>query len=172
VSGRRRAPAAPRALDLRGARAVALDLLARKGWTRRELAARLARRGAPPDVAAAVVADLEARGYVDDPAFAAMWAEVRARGRAIGSRRLRDELGRKGVDRVVVDAAIRAAFADTDELTRARAAAGRRWPGLRRARPDQAARRLGAYLLRRGYPAGIVGRVVREICPATVGAGD
>src|SRR6185369_269370 len=53
-------------LDAKAARRAAIDLLARKAWSRRELTRRLQRRGAPADVAGEVVADLAARGYVDD----------------------------------------------------------------------------------------------------------
>ena len=79
LSRRNRPGEARPALDARRAQTVALDLLSRKPWTRHDLVARLRRRGAPPDIADAVVADLEARGYVDDRAFAAVWAESRAR---------------------------------------------------------------------------------------------
>jgi regulatory protein len=151
-------------LDAARARAVALDLLSRKAWTRRQLTDRLRRRGAPADVAEALVADFEARGYVDDRAFATAWADARARGRAYGPRRLREALLAKGVARELVDAAVRRAFAEVDEETRARAAAARRLPQLRRAAPDQAVRRLSAYLLRRGFPGEIVRRVVRDAC--------
>jgi regulatory protein len=166
VPPRRRAARAgtERVLDAARARAVALDLLSRKAWTRRDLVARLCRRGAPAEVAGAVVADLEARGYVDDRAFAAAWAESRARGRGYGSRRLRDELLTRGVARPLVEAAVREAFVEADEETRARAVAARRLPLLRRAEPAQAARRLGTYLLRRGYPEALVRRVVRDTC--------
>lgn len=159
---------APRVLDARRARAVALDLLSRKAWTRRDLRDRLRRRGAPDAVADAVVADLEALGHVDDRAFAAGWAESRARGRALGSRRLREELLGKGVARPLVDAAVRQAFAETDEASRALAAAERRLPLLRRAGPESAGRRLYDYLVRRGFPADIVRRVVRETCPVAI----
>lgn len=161
---RRRGEGPPRVLDPPRARAVALDLLSRKPWTRRDLRVRLRRRGAPPEVAEAVVADLEARGYVNDRAFALAWAESRARGRAFGSRRLREELGRKGVARPLVADAIRRAFAETDEEARAREAAARRLPALRRASPEAAGRRLWGYLSRRGFPADVVRRVVQEAC--------
>ncbi len=46
-------------LDARTARLVAADLLVRRAWTTRDLAARLRRRGAPADVADEVVADLD-----------------------------------------------------------------------------------------------------------------
>lgn len=170
MAGRRRAEGGrpPRILDPPRARAVALDLLSRKAWTRRDLRARLCRRGAPEAVAEAVVADLEARGHVDDRAFALAWAESRARGRAFGSRRLREELVRKGVARPVVADAVRRAFAETDEETRAREAAERRLPALRRATPAEAGRRLWGYLSRRGFPAEVVRRVVRQTCGVAI----
>ncbi|MGH7346422.1 MAG: recombination regulator RecX, partial [Candidatus Rokuibacteriota bacterium] len=62
-----------RALDARTARLAAADLLSRHAWTTRDLAARLRRRGAPAAVADDVVADLTARGYLDDAAFARHW---------------------------------------------------------------------------------------------------
>jgi regulatory protein len=141
---------------------VAFDLLSRKAWTRRELTARLRRRGAPADVARGVIADLEARGYVDDEAFATRWVESRAGGRGLGRRRLRQELLARGVARPLVETGLLAAGSPEDELGRARALAARRVPVLRRLAPERAARRLHDYLLRRGFPAGVVRRVVRE----------
>ncbi len=143
---------------------MALDLLARKPWTRQALTGRLRRRGAPPDVAEAVVAELEARGYVDDRAFAAAWAESRARGRSFGRQRLRGELRARGVARPLVEAAIDRAFEDTSELARAQVAAVRRLAILRRRAPDQAARRLHDYLRRRGYPGDVVRQVLWALC--------
>lgn len=165
MRARRSAPAA-RVLDAARTRAVALELLARRPWTRRELGARLRRRGAPAEVAEAVVADLVARGYVDDRAFATAWAETRARGRGYGSLRLRAELRRKGVARPLAEAAIERAFVETDELARARAVAERRLPALRKRAPERAAPRLHAHLLRRGFPAEVADRVVRQLCAA------
>lgn len=114
------------------------------------------------EIATDVVGDLEARGYVDDRAFAASWTDARSRGRAVGSRRLRQELTRKGVARPLIEAAIGAAFEETDEIVRARHVAARRWPALRQRGAAEAPRRLYDYLLRRGYPADVVRRVVRE----------
>jgi regulatory protein len=157
MRGSRREIARP-VLDAPRARAVALDLLARKPWTRRDLARRLRRRGAPADVAGAVVADLETRGYVNDGAFAAAWAESRARGRGFGRERLRQELLARGIARPLAEAAIARAFEETDELARAQLAATRRLAALRGA-PDRTIRRLHDYLRRRGYP----GEVVRQV---------
>ena len=174
MPGRRtRRPGAPRpqpTLDEKAARLAAFDLLARKSWSGRELTRRLRRRGAPAEVAHAVVADLTTRGYVDDQAFARWWAEARARGRRVGSRRLRQELLAKGIPREMTDAAIAAAFEEVGEADRALEAARRRLPGLLRGRGERAATRLADYLLRRGYPAQAVRRAVRTLL--TDRAGD
>ncbi|HEY7202908.1 MAG TPA: regulatory protein RecX [Methylomirabilota bacterium] len=151
-------------LDEKAARLAAFDLLARKSWSGRDLTRRLRRRGAPIEIAQAVVADLTSRGYVDDQAFARWWAEARARGRRIGSRRLRQELAARGIPREMVEAAIAAAFEEIGESERALEAARRRLPALLRGR--QAARasaRLTDYLLRRGYPASAVRHAVSTL---------
>src|SRR4029079_17937311 len=105
----------------------------------RELTRRLRRRGAAPEIAQAVVADLTARGYVDDQAFARWWAEARARGRRVGSRRLRQELAAKGIPREMAEAAIAAAFEEVGEAERALQAGRRRLPGLLRRYVSRAA---------------------------------
>jgi len=119
----------------------------------------LRRRGAPAPVAAEVLADLTARGYLDDAAFAHHWIATRS-ARGYGPARLRAELRARGVAGSLVDAAL-AAQGD-DELERARAVARRRLPALQRADRTRAATRLRDHLVRRGYSAAIVSRVVRE----------
>jgi regulatory protein len=162
VSPRR--PREPRpALDARGARVAAFDLLARKAWSGRDLRARLVRRGAPAELAREVVAELEAKGYMDDQAFAQWWAEARARGRRVGSLRLTQELRAKGIAPALVAAAVESAFAEIPESERALEAARRRLPALLRARPERAATRMRDYLLRRGYPAGAVRAAVTAV---------
>jgi regulatory protein len=110
-----------------------------------------------------VVADLHGRGYLDDEGFARWWAQARARGRRLGSVRLRQELAAKGIPRDLVTAAVAAAFEDTSELDRAMDAGRRRLAALSRAERGQPAARLGAYLLRRGYPSPVVTRVLRTL---------
>jgi regulatory protein len=153
-------------LDAKAAKLVAFDLLARKAWSTRELIQRLTRRGAAPDVARGVVADLQARGYLDDEAFARWWAEARARGRRIGSLRLRQELAAKGIPRELAATAIEAAFEEASELDRALAAGRRRLTVLQAGAPERVPVRLAGYLLRRGYPGHLVRRVVRRLTGA------
>ena len=168
MTGRRRsrtdgassAPRERRVLDTKAARLVAADLLSRRAWTEIELTRRLTRRGAPPDVAAAVVTDLIGRGHVDDAAFARHFVETRV-ARGYGAARIAADLRARGVAAGLVGAAL----AELDpgvQLERARAVARRRLPVLRRIAPQRAAGRLRDHLLRRGFAAGVVMRVVRE----------
>ena len=163
--GRRpaRGPRERRELDAKAAKLAAFDLLARKSWSARELTSRLKRRGAPDEIARAVVADLCSRGYVDDASFARFWAESRARGRRVGSRRLRQELLQKGIARDVAAAAIAAAFEEAPEALRCLEAGRRRLPALLRAGRARAAPRLRDYLVRRGYPLAEVMRTVAAL---------
>ena len=153
-------------LDAKAARLAAGDLLSRRAWTEVELTRRLVRRGAPPEVAAAVVTDLKGRGYVDDAAFARHFVETRA-ARGYGAARLAADLRARGVAQAVVSAALSTLDAGA-QLERARGLAGRRLAALRRVAPERAAGRLRDYLLRRGFSAAVVVRVVRE----STGHGD
>ena len=168
MRGRRpaRGPRERRELDAKAAKLAAFDLLARKAWSARELTSRLKRRGAPDEVAREVVAELVARGYVDDAAFARFWAESRARGRRVGSRRLRQELHQKGIPRDVIAAAVAAAFDETPEALRCLEAGRRRLPALLRSGRERAAPRLRDYLVRRGYPPSVVMRTVSALLGA------
>ncbi|MFQ5828978.1 MAG: regulatory protein RecX [Candidatus Methylomirabilia bacterium] len=152
-----------RGLDAAATRRAAYDLVSRKAWSRRELTARLVHRGAPQAVAAQVVAELESRGYVDDRALARQWVERRVARERLGSRRLSEELRAKGIASSLAEAAIREAFLETDEEARALEAGHRRLAALQRRNPGRAPLRLRDYLLRRGYPAEIVSRVVRQL---------
>ena len=158
-----RGPRKRRELDAKAAKLAAFDLLARKSWSARELTGRLKRRGAPDEIARAVVAELASRGYVDDASFARSWAESRARGRRVGSRRLRQELLQKGIPRDVAAAAVAAAFEEAPEAERCLEAGRRRLPALLRAGLPRAAPRLRDYLVRRGYPLAEVMRTVAAL---------
>src|SRR5262249_35679669 len=157
--GNRRGPL--RQLDARAAHLVAADLLARRPWTRADLARRLVRRGAPGEVAATVVADLTARGYLDDAAYARQWVESRSV-RGYGAARLRAGRRRRGVVAALAAAASGGLPRDSP-LDRPFTPARRRLPVIARGRPERVAARLSEYLLRRGYAPGVVVRVVREL---------
>jgi regulatory protein len=103
---------------------------------------------------------------VDDASFARFWAESRARGRRVGSRRLRQELLQKGIPRDVAAAAVAAAFEAAPEALRCLEAGRRRLPAVLRGGAERAAPRLRDYLVRRGYPPAMVIRTVAALTGA------
>jgi regulatory protein len=106
------------------------------------------------------VSDLVARGHVDDAAFARHWVATRS-ARGYGAGRLRAELSARGVEGNLIDAAL-AQLDPGDTLERARLAAARRLRVAGGRDPLRAAARLSDHLRRRGFPVGVVARVVRE----------
>jgi regulatory protein len=147
------------------ARAICLRLLAVAARPRAGLAAALARKGIPPDAAERVLDRLTEVGLIDDEAYAQSFVASRHRHGALGAGALRDELRRKGVDPETVTSAV--AVVDRDaEYERARAFLERRVDSAMAHGAETARRRLLGLLARRGYPADLAQRVVREAMAA------
>jgi regulatory protein len=143
------------------ARAICLRLLNTQPRTRAELAAALAKREVPDDAAESVLSRFTEVGLIDDEAFAAAWVDSRHAGRGLARRALAGELRRRGVEAATVDAAVERVDPAAEEAT-ARALVRRRLPGMARLDPAVRARRLVGQLARRGYPAALSYRLVRE----------
>ena len=153
------------------AREICLRQLAVRPRTRTELAAALRRRGIAPEVAAEVLDRYGEVGIVDDRAFAAAWVTSRHHGRGLARRALAGELRRKGVDANVVDEALDDLPSET-EVETARGLVARKLRTERPGRADATFRRLVGMLARKGYPAGLAIRVVKEAMAEWDGADD
>ena len=143
------------------ARKILLDQLTGQARTRSELATRLARKNVPDELAGQLLDRFEEVGLVDDDAFARAWVQSRQAGKGLARRALAEELRRKGVDDEVAKAALDEVDPD-DEVASARALVRRRLRTVARLDRDAAVRRLTGMLARKGYPAGVCFRVVRE----------
>ena len=138
-----------------------MDLLARREYSRAELARKLAGREADIDRAAldAVLDELAACGWQSDARFAQMW--IQAHAARHGAQRLRQDLRQRGVATADIDAALaehQAAEPEQDELSRARAAWARKFAALPTNREDYA--RQYRFLASRGFASGIVSKVL------------
>jgi regulatory protein len=153
----RDAPGDPEAV----ARAICLRLLDTQPRTRAELAAALARRGVPDDAADSVLSRFTEVGLIDDEAFAAAWVDSRHAGRGLARRALAGELRRRGVAAATVEEAVLRVDPAAEEAT-ARALVRRRLASTAALDPAARARRLIGQLARRGYPADLSYRLVRE----------
>ncbi|MGA8208552.1 MAG: regulatory protein RecX [Nocardioidaceae bacterium] len=143
------------------ARAILLDQLTGRARSRSELADKLARKGVPADLGERLLDRFEEVGLVDDAAFARSWVQSRQSGKGLARRALSLELRRKGVADEVARSALDEVDAD-DEIETARALVRRRLRATAGLTRDVAVRRLTGMLARKGYPAGVCFRVVRE----------
>jgi regulatory protein len=157
-------PTEPPRSESETAREICLRQLAVRPRTRAELAKVLARKEISDEVIAEVLDRYDEVGIIDDAAFARMWVSTRHQGRGLARRALADELRRHGVDAEVATEALDAVDDDA-EATTARALVDRK---LRSARgtPDQVFRRLVGMLARKGYPAGVAIRAVKDALAA------
>jgi regulatory protein len=143
------------------ARKILLDQLTGRARSRSELEGKLATKGVPADVALRLLDRFEEVGLVDDEAFARSWVESRQAGKGLARRALAQELRRKGVDDEVAREVLEDVDPD-DEEEAARRLVRRKLRTAARLDRDTAVRRLSGMLARKGYPASLAFRVVRE----------
>lgn len=84
------------------ARRTALDLLARREHSRREMLRKLQQRGASSSICAATLDQLEEDGLLSDERFCEAYIHARSQ-RGIGPQRLREELRERGVAEHLVE---------------------------------------------------------------------
>lgn len=144
------------------AREICLASLTQQARTRAQLAALLARREIPAEVAGTVLDRLAEVGLVDDGDFARGYVAGRsAAGQA--RRSLRQGLARAGVETEVAEAAVGLVDHAAERATAQRLVA-RRVPSLAGLPEPVRARRLVGMLARKGYDPGLCYAVVREQC--------
>lgn len=143
------------------ARTVCLRLLTVAPRTRAQLAEALRTRGVEEPVAETVLERFGEVGLIDDAAFSAAWVESRHAGRGLGRRALAGELRRRGVDEETVRGAVDDISADQEEAT-ARDLVRRKLAATRGRDDTVRVRRAMGMLARKGYPAGLAYRVIRE----------
>ncbi len=133
--------------------------------TRAQLADALAKRGIPDDVADDVLARFADAGLIDDTAFAKAWVESRHQGRGLASAALRAELKNRGVASDDIQGALEELDPGAEAET-ARRLVDRKLASMTNLSPEAKTRRLAGMLARKGYPAALAFRVVREALEA------
>jgi regulatory protein len=148
------------------ARQVCLQLLTLAPRTRVQLADALRKRGIPDETADEVLSRFEDVGLIDDAAFARSWVESRHYSRGLAGRALSAELKQRGVAADEIRAAIDEQLGPDAEVRAARRLIDRKLESTRGLPPEQRTRRLAGLLARKGYPAGLAFRVIREALEA------
>ncbi|MBG0559939.1 regulatory protein RecX [Actinoplanes aureus] len=157
-------PSKPPQSEAETAREICLRQLAVRPRTRAELAKVLARKQISEEVIAEVLDRYDEVGIIDDAAFARAWVSSRHHGRGLARRALANELRQRGVDPEVAGEALESLDEDA-EAAAARALVDRKLRSASGA-PDAVFRRLVAMLARKGYPAGVAIRAVKDALAA------
>ncbi len=143
------------------AREICLRLLSFSPRTHAQLADALRRKDIPDEVSEQVLGRFTEVGLIDDAAFAKAWVQSRHAGRGLARGALAAELRRRGVaDDTVKDAVEE--LAPEQEEAAARRLVAKRLSATRGLDPVKRTRRLLGVLARKGYPAGLSYRLVRE----------
>jgi regulatory protein len=142
----------------------ALRRLARRDHSEQELRRALLRQH-EEEVVDRVVARLRRERALDDRRFAEAYSRSRLTRRGLGRQRIRQDLHRRGVPRAVVEAGLGEALADAPEGPVIDALARRYWAAHTRDEPAQRVRKLWGFLVRRGFPPGLVHERLRALWP-------
>jgi regulatory protein len=145
----------------------ALNLIARRPHSERELRDRFLRRDVPPGVQDRVVKRLGEQGLVDDFSFAQAWVENRQTFRPRSAWALKYEMRQKGVPDRAIQAALEE-FDEEDAAFRAGSKAARKFSDLPR---EEFKRRLSNFLRRRGFQYSTISPIVKRIWSETTGNG-
>jgi len=142
----------------------ALNLLAFRARSARELHRRLVQKGITAERAERVIAKLRDVGLIDDTDFARQLARSKMSAGA-SRRRVHQELFKRGVAREIADEAVQQVvedegLSDAESIERI---ARKKWTTLRELDEPTRRRRLYGFLARRGFDSDDVSRVVRQL---------
>ena len=140
---------------------MCLRLLTLAPRTRVQLADAMHRRGIPEEVADAILGSLTNAGLIDDAAYAKAWVESRHYARGLSRKSLSAELRRRGVEDDDISEAVET-LEPEQEIDTARQLVARKLRSTRGQPADARARRVAGMLARKGYPAGLAFRLIRE----------
>ena len=137
----------------------AMLLLSYRARSEAEIRQNLRKHEVPDPVIETVLERLRQAGLADDRQFARAWVENRSTFRPRSRSALAVELRRKGLP----EEAAQAALADVDEVALAYEAALKRAPRLKDLEWNDFRKKLGEFLMRRGFPYGITAPTVSRI---------
>lgn len=108
----------------------------------------------------AVIARLKEYGYLDDTAFAENYTQLRQQNEKFGARRVRQELGRKGIAQQTVSETIETKYAEVNEETLAREHLERK--RIRKPENEKETARVMRRLVTAGFSVGVIYKILRQ----------
>ncbi|WP_044642788.1 RecX family transcriptional regulator [Risungbinella massiliensis] len=142
-------------------RQAALRYLSYRPRTRKEIQEHLIAKDFSIDRIHPVLQELQDLGYVDDSAYAKSWVQERTR-KGLGTFRIQQELKQKGIQEVDISHALAQTNLE-EERQLAMEIAERRYLRIKHDPWQKVERKLGNYLLRRGFSWEIIGPILKEL---------
>lgn len=139
--------------------------LARRDHTVAELRRALLERGHEPAEVDEAIERLRRERYLDDSGYAERYARSRLAHYGLGRSRIRQALRMRGVGRGEAEAGLTTALREVDEGAVVDELARRYWKQHARVEPVHRVPRLWAFLLRRGFAAGLVKERLSALWP-------
>ena len=149
----------------RSAFASALRRLARRDHSEAEIREALAGLGHDREEIDETIARLKSARYLDDKGYAERYTRSRVGSHLHGRIRVRHDLKQRGVAGELVERALTTVVADGTEREALDNAARKYWRFHASVPPETRLRRMWGFLLRRGFPAGMVGERLRSLWP-------
>jgi regulatory protein len=143
----------------------ALRRLGRRDHSEGELRRALLRDGFPAPEVDEALGRLRGRGWLDDGEFAYRFARSRMTTQGMGRQRVRQALRQRAVGREEVERGLAAALQEVSEAGAIDALARRYWRQRASDEPARRVRRLWAFLVRRGFPRGLVTERIAALWP-------
>jgi regulatory protein len=141
---------------------IALNLLAFRNRTERELENRLREKGVDREVAGRVCARLKELGYIDDRKFALEWIKGRSGARCRSAWVLKRELREKGIAPALAEETVAEGHDPEKAFAAACAIARQKLSRGKVVDPRKHRGRIQSLLLRRGFDYEFIRRVIAE----------
>jgi regulatory protein len=143
----------------------ALGRLARREMSSVEVRRGLLRDGFEETAIEAALTRLRGQAYLDDSRLGERFARSRLADRGLGRNRVRQALAQKGLSRGIIESSLRTALAEVSEADAIDRLARRYWRQKVAQEPERRLKGLWAFLIRRGFPVGLVGERLRTLWP-------
>ena len=108
---------------------------------------------------------LESNDYINDDRFAMQFGRSRIVNKKIGRLRLGLEFGNKGLERKIIEETLNSLYEEYDEKKIAISCAKKKLATYSSSNNEKDRRRIAKFLERKGFPSGIIYKVVTQLVP-------
>lgn len=148
--------------ELKRVKIQAFRYLANRDHSEKELADKLKKKAFSEPVIRDVITDLKQKHFLNDSAFAEIFARNRLIQKPVGRRQLRFDLLKKGISETILDETLTAVYEEFNESELARRLAEKKMKLLQNQEYQKAKKKVADFLLRRGFDWEIVRQILEE----------